>query len=225
VGNRRRETHFADGIAQAFGGINERLAHRQVLMPRVIVFAGALKLSQRALQVLNLAFVVGLLAFRQFQRFQHLFHLFERMFQFLDDAVDLLDGVGNRGLLVLLLGWLGPGAPLDVFPALGAFNTVTAFSAVTALNTVGAFITFRAFSALGLLHLFRVFTVFLGGMLHRVRRGFRCGIAVLGFRFSRCGSIAGRGQGTAVIAAPGMAATATAGPTPATRDCRIRLWG
>jgi hypothetical protein len=94
---------------------------------------------------------------------------------------------------VLLLGRFGPVAPLDVF------------------------------SALGRLHLFRVPRVFFRGMLHGFRRGFRRGIAVLGVRFSRCGRIAGRGQGTAVIAPPRMAAAAAAGPTSATRGCRIRL--
>lgn len=43
----------------------------------MIVFAGPMKLAQRALEILNLAFVVDLLALGEFQRFQNFFHFLE----------------------------------------------------------------------------------------------------------------------------------------------------
>lgn len=57
----------------------------------------AVQSSERAFQFLDLALVINLLPFGQFQSFQHVFHFIERVFQFLDDFVDLLDGLGDGG--------------------------------------------------------------------------------------------------------------------------------
>ena len=64
------------------------------------VLARMMEMAQRALEILNLAFVVNFLPLGQLQRFQHFFHLIESMFQFVDDAIDLGNGVGNRGSFV-----------------------------------------------------------------------------------------------------------------------------
>jgi hypothetical protein len=61
------------------------------------VVSRAVQSSKRAFQFLNLALVINLLPFGQFQSFQHVFHFIERAFQFLDDFVDLLDGLGDGG--------------------------------------------------------------------------------------------------------------------------------
>jgi hypothetical protein len=188
----------------------------------VIVFAGPMELAQRALEILNLALVVDLLALGQFQRFQHLFHFFKRMFQFLNDAVDLVNGLGNRRLLVLLLRlrMVPPVSVFNAFMPLGAFGSITAFT---------PFRTFAAFNLLRLLNMFSVFamfsmvSVFVGRRWHRFRRGFGCRFLLLGLR--GCGRIAGGGQGTADIAAPGMASASASGSAPATRGGRIGLFG
>jgi hypothetical protein len=65
-------------------------------MPRAF-FSRAVQSSQGAFQFVNLALVVNLLPLGQLQRFQHIFHFVEGMFQFLDDLVDLFDGLGNGG--------------------------------------------------------------------------------------------------------------------------------
>jgi hypothetical protein len=143
-------------------------------MPRMIVFAGAMKLAQRALEALNLALIIDLLALGKFQRFQHFFHLFERMFQFFDDAIHLLDGIGNRRLLVWLMR-LRTVAPFHVF---GAFWP---FSAVTLL------------ALFNLLRMFSMFRVFFSRMLKRFGRRFVRRFRVLGFSLRGRGRIAGRG--------------------------------
>jgi len=195
----------------------------------MIVFAWAIKLAQCALKVLNLALVIDLLALGKFQRFQHFFHLFERMFQFLNDAIDLINGLGNCRLFVLWLRRLGLMASLLVF---NTFLTFHAFASLGTVCTIRAFDRFRAFTRLtmlgmfSLLRAFIVFRVLLGRMLGKFRRGFALCISVLGFR--RCGRIAGCGRGTAVLAitaAAGMASAAAPGSASGTRCCRIRLLG
>lgn len=207
----------------------------------MIVFAGAMDLAQRALEILNLALIVDLLAFGQFQRLEHFFHLFERMFQFLDDAVDLIDGFADRRLLVLLLG-LGMMSLFGMFPT---FPTVAAFLAITtilsftpfgAFLALGAFSVFRVLNLLGVFGMFSVLRVFMSmfmfmlavllvGMLSWFRgHFFRCFRV---FSLGGCGRITGRGQGTTVLAitaAAGMASATASGSAPATRGCcRIRL--
>jgi hypothetical protein len=180
----------------------------------VIVFAGPMELTQCALEVLNLALVVDLLAFGQFQRFQHLFHFLEGMFQFLNDTVDLINSLGNRRLFVLLLRRLG---------MLASLGTFMAFRPLGAFGSFGGFITLRVLNRLAV---FRMFGMLLGRVLHRFRRVFMRRFPVFGVR--GCGSIAGRGQGTAgfaVSAAAGMASASASGSTPGTRCCRIRLLG
>ena len=198
----------------------------------MIVFAWAIKLAQCALKVLNLALVIDLLALGKFQRFQHFFHLFERMFQFLNDAIDLINGLGNCRLLVLWLRRLGLMASLLVFNTFLTFHAFASLGAVCTIRAFGAFDRFRAFTRLtmlgmfSLLRAFIVFRVLLGRMLGKFRRGFARCISVLGFR--RCGGIAGCGRGTAVLAitaAAGMASAAAPGSASGTRCCRIRLLG
>lgn len=58
-----------------------------------IDLAGTMQLTQRAGEILNLAFVVDFLALREFQRLQHFLHFIERTFQFLDHPIDLVNGV------------------------------------------------------------------------------------------------------------------------------------
>ena len=55
-----------------------------------------MQLPQSPLQVFNLPLIVNLLPLSKFQRFQHLFHFIQRVLQFLDNRVDLFDGVGDR---------------------------------------------------------------------------------------------------------------------------------
>jgi hypothetical protein len=59
-----------------------------------------MQLAKRALEILNLAFVVDLLSLGEFQRLKHFLHFIQRMFEFLDHAVDLLDCVADGGRLV-----------------------------------------------------------------------------------------------------------------------------
>jgi hypothetical protein len=63
-------------------------------MPRLI-FARTMQVPQRALEILNLAFVIDLLPLGKFESFEHFLHFIQRMFQFLDDTVDLFDRIGN----------------------------------------------------------------------------------------------------------------------------------
>ncbi len=60
-----------------------------------------MQLAQRALQVLNLALIVNLLPLGQLQSLQNLFHLVERVLQFFNDPIDLIDGVRDAGGLWL----------------------------------------------------------------------------------------------------------------------------
>ena len=193
----------------------------------MIVFAGAMKLAQRALEVLNLALVIDLLTLGQLQRFQHFFHFFERMFQLLNDAVDLVNGFGNRRLLVLLLRF----GMVPSFSVLVAFVTLRSFGALMAFGSFTAFGMFAAFTLLCLLCVFRVFGLFamlnaFGVLLVRILRRFCGGFGrrFLVFCLRRRGSLAGRGQGTAglaITAAAGMASATAPGSAPATRGGRI----
>ena len=51
--------------------------------------------AEGALQILDFALVINLLALGQFQSFQDVVHFFERVFQVGDDLIDLLDGPGD----------------------------------------------------------------------------------------------------------------------------------
>ena len=144
----------------------------------MIVFARAMKLAQCALEILNLTLVVDFLAFGEFQRFQHFFHLFERMFQFLNDPVDLVDGLGNGRLFILLLR-------LRVMPALRMFNAFVAFNPFGALMALRPFRAFllgvlNMFTLFRVLRVFRMFSVFLGRALYRLRRRFSRRFRVFG---------------------------------------------
>jgi len=76
------------------------------------------------------------------------------MFQFLDDAVDLLDGVGDGRLLVVLL------MRLRTVPALNLFCALAAFSAPGVLGVFGRVFAFTRLVLLGLLRVFGMFGVF-----------------------------------------------------------------
>ncbi len=185
----------------------------------VIVFAGPMKLAQRALQILNLALVVDLLALGEFQRFQDFFHLLERMFQFLNDAIDLINRLGNCRLLVLLGG-------LRMMASLRMLNAFAAFGPFGAFGPLGSFRLFLMLGRLNPLAVFSMFPMFLllpVRVRHRFRGGIRGCIRVFGLRGR--GRIAGRGQGTTISAAAGMASAAAPGSTPAARCGRIRLLG
>ena len=62
----------------------------------VFVVARTMQMPQSTLKALNLALVVDLLSLRQFQGFEHFFHFVQRVLQFLDDPVYLLNGIGDR---------------------------------------------------------------------------------------------------------------------------------
>jgi len=172
----------------------------------MIVLAGPMKLAQRSLETLDLPFVVDLLALGKFQRFEHFLHLFERMFQFLDHSVDLINGFGNCRFLVLL----------------GRLRMMPSFAMLNALLPLGAFASFGAVAAIHLLRVLTMFGVLLSRVLHRFRGAFIRRFHAFGVH--RCGRIAGRGQGTAITAPPGMASASAPGSTPE-GGCRIRLFG
>ena len=77
------------GLAAAGGGAGS--------VPRVAVaaVAGTLELTQRALEILDLLLVGGLLPLGVLHRLQHFFHLVERRLEGLNDVIDLLDGGGD----------------------------------------------------------------------------------------------------------------------------------
>jgi hypothetical protein len=81
------------------------------------------------------------------------------------------------------------------------------------LRVLNLLAVFRVFAVLGM------FRVLLGRVRHRFRRAFSWRFRVFGLGGRR--RIAGRGQGTAGLAAAGMASAAASGSTPATRCCRI----
>jgi hypothetical protein len=65
-----------------------------------ITLARPMKIPQGPLKILNLAFVIDLLPFSEFECLEHFLHFIECVLQFLDDAVHLLDGIGDgRGLV------------------------------------------------------------------------------------------------------------------------------
>ena len=65
-----------------------------------ITLARPVQIPQCALKILNLALIIDLLALSEFERLEHFLHFIERVLQFLDDPVHLLDGIGNgRGLV------------------------------------------------------------------------------------------------------------------------------
>jgi len=89
-----------------------------------------MQLPQRALKTLNLALVINLLPLRQLQCFQHFLHFIERMLQFLDDSIHLIDGIGDGwGLMrgFRLLAWLARFPQLAWFPQLTRFAWLTWF--------------------------------------------------------------------------------------------------
>jgi len=58
-----------------------------------------MQLPERALQGIDLAFVVDLLSLREFEGLQHFLHFIEHVFQFVDDPRDLIDRVSDAGRL------------------------------------------------------------------------------------------------------------------------------
>jgi hypothetical protein len=54
-------------------------------------------LAQGAAQRINLTFVGVLLTLKNFQQFENFFHLFERSSKGIDDSVNLLDRLLDRG--------------------------------------------------------------------------------------------------------------------------------
>jgi hypothetical protein len=56
-----------------------------------------MQLAERALETLNFALVIDLLSLGELQRLEHFLHFIERMFEFFDDSVDLLDGITDGG--------------------------------------------------------------------------------------------------------------------------------
>ena len=61
------------------------------------VVTRAVQSSQGAFQLINLALVINLLPLGQFQCFQDIIHFIERVFQLLNNLVDLLNGLGDGG--------------------------------------------------------------------------------------------------------------------------------
>lgn len=70
------------------------------------VLAWTVQLAQCSLKVLNFPFIVNLLPFRKFQGFEHFFHFVERVFEFFNHSIYLLDGVANGGGSSWGLGFL-----------------------------------------------------------------------------------------------------------------------
>lgn len=64
-------------------------------MPMLAVSAGPMQLAERALQRFDLALVINFLALGQFKRFQHFLHVAQRVFQFFDHAIHLLNGASD----------------------------------------------------------------------------------------------------------------------------------
>ena len=74
-------------------------------MPGLYV-TGSAELPEGALEALDFALIINFLALGEFQRFEDLFHFIERMFEFLDDAVHLLDSITNGRSLMMHWLWL-----------------------------------------------------------------------------------------------------------------------
>jgi hypothetical protein len=191
-------------------------------MPWIVFARAVVQLAQRALEILNLPLVINLLALGQFQRLEHFFHLLERMFQFLDDAIDLLDGIRDGRRFVMLRRFLLL-PPLNMFAApilraasilfgVPVFTTRLAFTVTIMFAIVFTFCVVRV---LGLLDMF------FGGVLRRFGRGFRWRFRA--FRIRR--RFAGRGQGTTVFAATRMTSAAAAGSAPSAWLGRCRITG
>ena len=97
-----------DGRSPDVGDITEC-----VLSMPGFAFAGAVQLAKRALQGMNLALVINLLSLCQFESFEHFLHLIERMFEFFNDSINLLDGIGNCGGATFGAGFLASFSLLD----------------------------------------------------------------------------------------------------------------
>ena len=61
--------------------------------------AGPMQLAKRAFERCNFPFVIDLLSLGKFKGFQDLLHFIEGAPQFIDDFVDLFDGLGDGGNL------------------------------------------------------------------------------------------------------------------------------
>jgi hypothetical protein len=119
-----------------------------VLITWTVVFARTMmQLTQRTLEILNLALVVNFLALRQFQRLEHFFHLLERMFQFFDDAVDLVDRVRDGWRFMLrfrLLLLLPPLSLLTASVVVAASITIATFIVLPTPIRLGLALAFAA---------------------------------------------------------------------------------
>jgi hypothetical protein len=112
----------------------------------VLVLAGAMmQVPQRALEILNLALVVDFLSLSQFQRLQHFLHLVEGMLQFIDDSVDLIDRVRDRGSTMLGFALARPFGlvPFVTFTMLMALFASFALVTFFPLFAILAFVTLR----------------------------------------------------------------------------------
>jgi hypothetical protein len=169
----------------------------------MFVFAGAMQLTQRALKILNFAFVVNFLALGEFQRFEHFLHFIERVFEFVDDPVDLLDRVTDGGRPVRFLLLTMPGFRAAFFALrffAGPFLVVTFF--------LMPFFLVALFVVLPLLD------------------GFHGCVGGFGGRSAGRGGFAGSrgGQGTARFAAARVAPAPASGTTPASGCSGITLF-
>jgi len=81
VRNRGSETQAVNGIAKAFGGLNERGTHGDYSVSKArlppLVVARAMQLAKGALKILNLTFVIDFLPLGEFQSFEHFLHFLE----------------------------------------------------------------------------------------------------------------------------------------------------
>jgi hypothetical protein len=69
-----------------------------------VVVARAVEVAEGALEILDFALVVNFLPFGEFECFEHFFHFIEGVFEFVDDAIYLVDGIGDGGGAVRALG-------------------------------------------------------------------------------------------------------------------------
>ena len=98
--------------------------------PRPIFAPRPMQAPKGPLQRLNLPFVINLLPLGQFQRFQNILHFIERVFQFIDDLIHLLDGLADRshagsGLRFLRANRLGAFGERSLFNRLHSLRRVS----------------------------------------------------------------------------------------------------
>ena len=85
-----------------FTGISGTLLTRHLM-------ARLLDAAQGSAKILNLAFVIEFLLFRQFNEFQHVFHLFQRFFERFHNTAHIIHrpSQGRRGVLFSALALHG----------------------------------------------------------------------------------------------------------------------